>query len=389
MVPKVLACEFTEKRPGQICRQHARILLTTPLLSRYGGVAQYMHILQPHWHSSVQYFYVGSRADDESALATLWRMAVDSYRFAKSAKQGRYDLVHLNPSIGPKALVRDGILLAVAKAHRKPVLVFAHGWNPAWADKFPKYVRWLFRFVYSRADGFVVLGTEFERRARLLGFRGRIFVESAPVPDEFLEEAANEPETAVCKSTFNILFLARVEADKGIYEALETYQRLKRNYEFVTLTVAGDGTELSAARHYAASRNLKDVSFLGHVKDAAKRNALKKADVYLFPSHHEGLPLSVLEAMAFGLPVITSAVGGLPDFFEDGAMGFITSSRDSDILASLVDRLILDPGLRARIGNFNYLYARAHFSARQIAARLEQIYGFLLKGTDRAFLPTG
>lgn len=362
-----------------------RVLLTTPLLSRHGGVAQYMRALQPHWQDSVQYFYIGSRADREPVSATLWRMTADSCRFAESLWEGHYDLVHLNPSVGPKALVRDGIFLVIAKTLRKPVLVFAHGWNPAWAHRFPKYAQWLFRLVYVRADGFVVLGSEFAERVRSLGFKGRVFVESAPIADELLKDQP-ERETQVSPSVFRILFLARVEVDKGIYEALDTYKLLKTKYPFVSLTVAGDGAELPAAQRYAADQGLHDVVFAGHVEGARKRIVLKEADAYLFPSHHEGLPLSVLEAMAFALPVVTSAVGGLRDFFEDGTMGFMTSDRNPEAFASLLDQLIRHPQLRMKIGSFNYSYARLHFTARQMASRLERIYGVLLQKTNRAFL---
>ncbi len=69
--------------------------------------------------------------------------------------------------------------------------------------------------------------------------------------------------------------------------------------------------------------------FLGHVSGAAKTQAFRAADIYLFTSLAEGMPNSVLEAMAFGLPIVTRPVGGIRDFFEDGRMGYATDSLDS------------------------------------------------------------
>jgi glycosyltransferase involved in cell wall biosynthesis len=106
----------------------------------------------------------------------------------------------------------------------------------------------------------------------------------------------------------------------------------------------------------------------------AKRQAFQNADAYLFPSWTEGLPISVLEAMAQGLPLVACAVGGLPDFFQDGRMGFLTDRRDPEVLASLMSRLILNPGLCSSIARFNRTYAREHFRPTHIAARLEDIY---------------
>jgi glycosyltransferase involved in cell wall biosynthesis len=96
--------------------------------------------------------------------------------------------------------------------------------------------------------------------------------------------------------------------------------------------------------------------------------------------------MSVLEAMAYGLPIVTRSVGSLNDFFRDGTMGFITESRDPQVLAALLNRLIDDPGLRSSISIFNRKYARDQFAAAQIAARLEGIYRFVLDDADSTLL---
>jgi glycosyltransferase involved in cell wall biosynthesis len=83
---------------------------------------------------------------------------------------------------------------------------------------------------------------------------------------------------------------------------------------------------------------------------------------------------SVLEAMSYGLPVITRPVGGIADFFQDGTMGFLTESCDPAVLAALTERLIVDPTLRLHIGAFNRRYAREHFAASVVAQRIQRIY---------------
>lgn len=357
-----------------------RVLLTAPPMTGHGGVSQYFRVLRPYLRDDVQYLTIGSRSDKESVETTFLRIVQDSCRFARTLTQGNFDIVHLNPSILPKALLRDGILLLFAKALGKEVLVFAHGWNPAWDSGFPKYLHCAFRVVYGQADAFVVLGNRFKEKLRSLGYDKSVFVEGAPVADELLDGGEDEG-THRCTAPdhlFNILFLARVERDKGIYEALDTYHVLKRENQSVSMTVAGDGSELSAARRYALSRQLDDVSFVGHVEGAEKRRVFKRANAYLFPSHHEGLPLSVLEAMAFGLPIVTSDVGSLRDFFKDGTMGYMSENRDPDVLALLLNRLIYNPSLCSEIRNFNRNYATTNFEAHQIAIRIETIYRRLL-----------
>jgi glycosyltransferase involved in cell wall biosynthesis len=362
-----------------------RVLLTTPLMSRPGGVAQFLRVLRPHWQNHVQYFTIGSPSDGERVGRAAWRVLRDSWRFAHTLRRGGYDVVHLNPSIGPKALLRDAILLLIAKAFRKAVVVFAHGWDDACGRALATHLSKLFRLVYGRADAFVVLGHEFKQRLQLLGYDRTVFVQWAPIDDELLADCqrGRVPRDAGGSSLkFQILFLARVEKEKGIYEALETYRLLKQKYPSVSLIVAGDGSQLSSTVRHVSSQTLADVLFTGHVEGPAKYEVFRTADAYLFPSYSEGLPISVLEAMAYGLPIVTCAVGGLRDFFEDGVMGFSTESRNPEILASLLSRLICDPGLCSSISSFNRNYARDHFRGPQIAARLEGVYRFLLGSTN-------
>lgn len=365
-----------------------RVLLTTPITSGRGGVTHYLNAIRPHFQNDVQYFTIGRRSDDESAITTALRMVTDSWQFSRAIRRGSFDLVHLNPSILPKSLVRDGILLLLAKLHRKPVLVFAHGWNPAWDDRTPRYLPAIFKFVYNRADALIVLGERFKQKARQLGYTKQIIVAGAPVADELLEdEAEPAPAAPVSKSQFNILFLARVEKEKGIYETLDTFSLLKTDHPSVTLTVAGAGSELGAAQEYASARGLRDISFTGHIGGAERRRAFQRANAYLFPSHYEGLPLSVLEAMAMGVPIVTTNVGGLPDFFENGRMGFITDSRSPEALASSLAQLVSDANLCRRIRQLNRNYARMHFTAGQIATGIERVYRILSERADPTLLP--
>ena len=362
-----------------------RVLLTTPLMSRPGGVAQYLRILQPYLQDQVQYFTIGSRSEGERFDRAIWRVVQDSWRFARTLRQGAFDIVHLNPSVGPKALLRDGVLLIIAKALGKAVVVFVHGWDDAYGRALSTRLPGLFRLVYGRADAFIVLGDEFRKRLRLLGYDRSVFVQGAPVDDELLDNCQQEcvPKGAGGSPLqFHILFLARLEKEKGIYEALETYRLLKQKYPPVSLIIAGAGSQLSGAIRYVSDQGLTDVSFTGYVERTAKDQVFRTADAYLFPSYSEGLPISVLEAMACGLPIVTSAVGGLRDFFQDGMMGFATESRNPEVLASLLSRLICDPSLCSRISSYNRNYARDHFRGPQVATGIEGVYRFLLESAN-------
>ena len=146
------------------------VLVTTPPLDKPGGVAAYFRALRPHLAGDVRYFTVGARSERESALRAAARLLTDSWRFLCALAMEPCDLVHLNPSLGAKAVLRDGLLLVIAKAFGKPVVVFTHGWDHDFERKLKAHFLPLFRLAYFRADSFMVLAREFRDRLRDMGY---------------------------------------------------------------------------------------------------------------------------------------------------------------------------------------------------------------------------
>lgn len=352
------------------------IVVTAPVLDRSGGVAAYYATLKEHLQTQVHFCPAGSRADREPLIVAGARLLSDYGRFCRMAGASRCDLVHLNPSLGPKSLLRDGLSLLIAKVLGKKVLVFLRGWDGACESSIRNRHLSLFRRVYFKADAFIVLASQFQSVLREFGYDKPIYVETTVVPDEVFSRARIKLAHPKLDSTgTNILFLSRIEEGKGIYEAIDAFRLLREKCPFATLTVAGDGAELENARTYVRTEALDGVRFLGWITGEQKHQAFSDADVYLFPTRWgEGMPNSVLEAMAYGLPVITRPVGGLVDFFEPGKMGYLTDSSDPRVLASLLERLARDPNLRQEIARYNHAFAGSNFAASVVARRLAEIY---------------
>ena len=205
------------------------------------------------------------------------------------------------------------LLLLIAKSFGNLVVVLIHGWDNRCERLISRHFQWLFRLVYCRADALIVLAKDYEKRLVRWGYTKKIFLEGAPVDDLVCAdlEKAQLQKRGSQVSQFNILFLGRLEIEKGIYEVLQAYIDLRQRYEFVTLSVAGDASQLKAFAQRVRELQVPDVAFLGYITGADKVAAFHDANAYLLPSHQEGLPLSVLEAMACGVPVIATHVGGL------------------------------------------------------------------------------
>ena len=158
-------------------------------------------------------------------------------------------------------------------------------------------------------------------------------------------------------------------------DAIKILQEKDKNIKF---RVAGIGGELEKARQYAIDNNIA-ADFLGNISGDTLINEFKKANLYILPSHSEGMPTSVLEAMAFGLPVISRPVGGLCDFFENGKMGQLIDSLNPEEYAEAIENYINDKQLLKDTAESNHCYAKKHFMASRVARKIEEILGLYVK----------
>lgn len=354
----------------------ANVLITVPRLSNVGGVANYYRTIRPFLGSSIEYIEIGAAKENLGILASIIRLLSDFYKFAKELKRFRYDLVHINPSFGYKSLVRDAIFVCIAKACKVRVLVFFRGWD----DDCERVVRrYFFRplcWTLGLVEEFIVLGSEFETTLRNMRVDAPIHLETTVVDNSIFRLAVQrKDQTGTRTQTIRILYLSRLERGKGAREALLTFEILKKKYPSTKFEIAGDGEMFSDLQSLVAERGIRDVKFLGHVDGDDKASAFDRADVFFFPTFFgEGMPNCVLEAMAYGLPVVTRPVGGLADFFENTRMGFISSSNNLDEFARLLAHFVTDPSIISVMGEYNREYARSKFAASEVSARLERIY---------------
>lgn len=170
-----------------------------------------------------------------------------------------------------------------------------------------------------------------------------------------------------------IVCVGRLDRYKGHDNLLEAFAALGRERPRVRLLLVGDGRFRDTLTARARSAGLADrVSFSGALGDV--RPALAAADVFVQASDEEGLPGAVLEAMAMGLPVIATDVGGTREAVNDGVTGLLVPARDAAALAAAVARLLDDPGLAARFGSFGRKRVAEEFSSERELALTEEVY---------------
>lgn len=362
-----------------------RVLITHPDFEDSGGVSNYYKHLRGKFSIPVQHFIVGKRPMEKGFLRLVSRMFVDYRRFVKCLRKNDIDLVHVNPSLDLKCFIRDGIFALLARANRKKVVVFFHGWRKPFEAQIEHYLLWLFRYFFGKIDAFIVLSKEFKETLERWRIVQPIYKEVTAISGDEIEvfDIHNALRERQESKKWRVLFLARIIRDKGIYETLEAVSLIQHKYPAVELVIAGDGEELDNAKSFAHEHNIRKVTFTGYITGAEKFRAFEEANIFCLPSYTEGCPVSVIEAMAYGLPVITRPVGGLADFFEDGKHGLISNSLDPKIFAGLIEKLFVDKDLYERTSLYNHKYAQSHFLAAGAISRLETIYKTVLSNKGK------
>ena len=351
-----------------------KVLLLTHDLYGKGGIGNYFNILHGKFTYHVDYHITGSRLNEKGFFKNVFRFFNDYIQFLKIYKN--YDLIHLNTSLRIKSFCRDLVFLWFSKLANRKIVVFIHGWNHDFSSFVEKYILWFYKFIYFKADSFIVLSSEFKEILIKWGYTKPISILSTLVDDEVLDSfLEKDVYRRIEREQTNILFLARIEREKGIYETIDVFQKLSAKVANLNCSIAGDGKEFNNVVQYIKDRNIQNIKILGFVTGDQKNNLYKEADLYLLPTNYgEGMPTSLLEAMSFGLPIITCAKGGINDFFEPEKMGFIINNNDQLLLCEKLETLVTNPQLRLQLGLYNYRYVRQHFPASRVMKKIEAVY---------------
>jgi glycosyltransferase involved in cell wall biosynthesis len=357
-----------------------KILVLVPNKNARGGITNYYDSLKNYFGKDIIYLTRGARnwPKKQFFLFEVFRLFKDFFKFILIISKRDIKLIQTTTSFSTNALFRDSIYILLSKIFNKKVIVFYRGWDELLVKKIEKHGLFLFKWVYFKADAFIDLASTNIETLRKWGYKKSIFLETTVVDNKLIEgiNYENIKMKYGKNQEFKILFLARVEKTKGVYELISTYNLLKVEFPNISLIIAGDGNELVKVKEFA--KNSKDIIFRGFVSGQEKADLFKECQLFFFPSYFEGMPNSVLEAITCGMPVVTRRVGGLIDFFKDNVHGYITDSKDPEIYKNLISSLIKDPEICKKIAIDNFDYGGTRFLANKVVERVEQIYKQIL-----------
>lgn len=351
-------------------------ILLGPSLTAVSGVSTHLNQL---FNSvlgrefELLHFQVGSEGRAETPWGKLWRFASSPFAFALFLVRHGPALVHINSSLEQKSYWRDLAYLLVARLLGRKVVYQVHG--GALPEDFfvgNRMLTGLLRWSLTLPDVVVLLA-----RVELDAYRSFL-------PGQRLEVVPNaiDPGGLLARELavpwqwpLRLAYLGRLAENKGIFEAVAAVAQLCRQGRDLTLDVAGGGPDDARLRKLVAESGLEDrVRFHGPLFDPAKDRLWQESDVFVFPTHREGLPYALLEAMAAGAVPVTTQVGAIPDVMEDGTHGLFVEPRDAEGLAAAIDRLDDDRNLLLRMAQRGRQRVLAHYTVARLAEDFSRIY---------------
>ena len=273
-----------------------------------------------------------------------------------------YDIVHIHLSITVSAN-RKYIFYKLARLLRKKVVVHLHcgsQLSEIWNSKYQE--------MFTNSNMCIVLSKSIrDMVVARTGKADNVRVVYNPSPSG-VDAPKSEERNKV------ILFAATLYREKGYLDLIEAFAKIAVKYPDWKLVLAGNGSQEDGVGRAEQLRVGNRVEFVGWVKGVEKDRLFRSASIFCLPSYAEGFPMAVLDAWAYGLPVVTTPVGGVPDIVVEGENGLLFTPGDVATLASKLSMLIENEELRAKISKESLRLANTTFNVNTIADQLANIY---------------
>lgn len=346
-----------------------RVLMCSSDRKEKGGMNSVIDQLMDHnWGDDFQFSYLATHITGNAIKKSLF--FINAYRkLKKLIKQNAFDIIHIHMSY-KGSFYRKYYITKLCKKYKKKVIIHLHGsefkefYNRGDAKR-KKQIQELF----SIADVSIVLGEDWKKFVLKISPTANVVViNNAVALPEIKDKEARETRT--------FLFLGALIQRKGVADLLNAVNQMKneRISDF-RLVVAGAGAEEKRLKEYVKNNNLQDyVDFMGWVTKEQKPALFEKADVLVLPSYNEGLPIAILEAMSYGLPIISTNVGSIAEAIKENENGFLIKPGDVGALVRAMSALTLDSEMWKKESTNSRTICEEKFSEDVFFDAIEKVY---------------
>jgi len=346
-----------------------RVVMFGPDLDLKGGISfVVLAYLKAGLQKKVSLIFIPTTRDG-TKRSKIILFLICIFKSLKILLINKVDICHFHVS-HRGSFYRKLVLVGIAKLFRCKVIAQIHGSD--FEDFITKRAvnRWLARRMLAAADVVIVLSDRWKAKMASISKKATVV--------KLFNPACPPERRTVRKSdgALTVLFLGELSLRKGTYDLLHCIKEQRSYYEKkrVKFIIAGNG-DVEEVKKIVERNVLNDVvSVPGWVSGDVKKSYLSNADIYILPSYHEQMPMSILEAMAYGLPIISTRVAGIPEMVDDGLNGILIDPGDTEKLNSALKELIESKACRGVMGQKSMKIVAEKFDGAIIIERLVSIY---------------
>lgn len=294
----------------------------------------------------------------KAVFRLIWLMSTDS----------DIRIVHLH-SAQKGSFIRKSILMRISQVFGRKAVLHMHASGFDHYYKNAGSVRKYIRYIFTKADLVICLSEKWkEYYASHFTIRKLVILNNVIDRPEFRSPATVE------QGPVKLLFLGLIGPRKGLFDLLET---LKNNDELFagkyTLMIGGNGEVKRLEDTLEAMHTDGQIRFGGWITGEEKNRLLTECDIYILPSHNEGLPISILEAMAYGKPIISTYVGGIPEIVKPGYNGWLFNAGNQEELKKVLTEALNNKTILLEYGKNSYALT-GNYTPDAVLNSLQDIY---------------
>lgn len=283
-------------------------------------------------------------------------------------------IVHMHMSQGG-SFFRKLIFMGFVKLRKQKIVIHLHGSDFEEFMKKSKLHAFLTRLLFDKSDHIIVLSDLWKKLLKDFTSNPNITTLYNPTPERNISHHG--------KGNIKVLFLGYLGERKGVYDLLEVISRRKKYFinEQITFVLAGNG-EINKVQKVIEKHQLQDVVEVpGWISGSEKETYYKEGHILILPSYNEQMPMSILEAMSYGYPILASNVAGIPEMVEHGVNGLLFNPGDLDVIEEYLKKLCGDEDLRDMMGLNSKQLVHDRFRTDLILNKLVDIYKQIQKVT--------
>ena len=352
------------------------IIIVSPSLDttqNVSGISSVTHfIIDKNPSQNYIHFEQGKKDNEQGGLKRIIPLIAKFKQWTRLLKRYPHAVIHYNFPLSKASIIRDVPFIKYAQLKKRKIVIHLHGGVYLTSEKTPAYLNAMLKTVFGKTTPIVAL-SQLEKNA----IESRYDVKDVLVLPNCVDVKEQLPIKTVNDKPLTFGYIGRITKEKGMAYLLDACRKLKKDGVEFKLILAGKEDCPNEFIPYFEDSMKESFEYAGVVSGNKKEDFMSKLDIFVLPSFFEGLPMSLLECMAYGIVPITTNVGSISDVVDNGKNGIFIKVKDSETIHNAICQLNNDREMLGKMSEMAHRTILSKFSPQEYIKQLNDIYNNL------------